>query len=370
MNRTLKALMLSALLGCLPHYEGAQAGPGTAATLTPLQSDAWFANYKFRDGVTLPRLRIHYETLGQPHKNERGDIDNAVLLLHWTGSGGEALLAPNYIRALFAPGRPLDAQKYYLIIPDNVGHGKSSKPSDGLKTSFPNYGYGDLVDLQHKLVTETLGIKHLHAIVGMSMGGMNAWQWAEAYPDAMDGVMPVVSLPIKVSGRNLLWRRMVIEAIHSNIEASTKEGTSQNAWLASTIIRMMIDGVPHLQATVRDVNAAEAFIEASRKQAQSGDPIDLLYSLQSSADYDPEPGLSSIKTKLYALNFSDDEFNPVELHVLERLMPKVPNGQFAVQTGSETSWGHLTMAHPELWANHVAKFMRGLGDGPTANSAE
>ena len=186
-----------------PYAEGLRRQENAVAK----QADAWFENYKFRDGESIPLLRIHYATLGTPHRNAQGDIDNAVLVLHWTGADGRALLSPTYMKALFDPGRPLDAHSYYLIFPDGVGHGQSSRPSDGLRAGFPNYGYGDIVDLQHKLVTETLGIKHLHAILGLSMGGMNAWQWAEAYPDAMDGVMPVVSLPIKVSGRNMLWRR-------------------------------------------------------------------------------------------------------------------------------------------------------------------
>jgi homoserine O-acetyltransferase len=156
------------------------------------QADAWFENYKFRDGESIPRLRVHYATLGTSNRNAQGDIDNAVLVLHWTGADGRALVSPTYMKALFDRGQPLDAHSYYLIFPDSVGHGQSSRPSDGLRAGFPNYGYGDIVDLQHKLVTETLRIKHLHAILGMSMGGMNAWQWAEAYPDAMDGVMPVV----------------------------------------------------------------------------------------------------------------------------------------------------------------------------------
>ena len=148
--------------------------------LAAVQADAWFDNYKFRNGETLERLKIHYATLGTPHRNARGDIDDAVLVLHWTGADGRALLSPTFTKALFDPGRPLDASRYYLIFPDSVGHGQSSKPSDGLKAKFPNYDYVDIVDLQHKLVTETLGIKHLHAVLGMSMGGMNAWQWAEA----------------------------------------------------------------------------------------------------------------------------------------------------------------------------------------------
>ncbi len=215
-------------------------------------ADAWFENYTFRDGETIDRLRIHYATLGTAHRDAQGNIDNAVLVLHWTGADGRALLTPVFMEALFAPGRPLDAQRYYLIFADSVGHGQSSKPSDGLKTRFPNYGYEDIVDLQHRLVTEKLGIKHLHAILGVSMGGMNAWQWAEDYPDFMDGVMPVVAQPIKVSGRNMLWRRIVINAIRTDPEWNGGNYTHPpSGWLQGyEILRMMIDGVPHLQAIV------------------------------------------------------------------------------------------------------------------------
>src|ERR1700741_2802613 len=212
------AALAAAFLLSVPSGASAQnGGPlGAGDNQAAKQAEANFGHYQFRDGESLDDLHIHYATMGQPHRNARGDIDNAVLVLHWTGADGRALLSPTFTKALFDPGRPLDAGRYYLIFPDSVGHGKSSKPSDGLKAKFPNYDYADIVDLQHKLVTETLGIKHLRAIVGMSMGGMNAWQWAEAYPDMMDGVMPVVSLPTKVSGRNLLWRRLVIDAIRSD----------------------------------------------------------------------------------------------------------------------------------------------------------
>jgi homoserine O-acetyltransferase/O-succinyltransferase len=205
------------------------------------------------------------------------------------------------------------------------------------------------------------------------MGGMNAWQWAEAYPDAMDGVMPVVSLPIKVSGRNLLRRRMVIDDIRSDPEWNGGNYSKQPGGLVRgyELLRMMIDGVPHLQTLLPDGPAADRFIDDARKQAESVDANNLLYSLKSSADYDPEPSLASIKTKVYALNFSDDEFNPEELHVLERLMPQVRHGRFVVQPGSATSYGHLTMAHPELWTKHVAEFMRELGAAsPRGSKAE
>jgi homoserine O-acetyltransferase len=338
----------------------AQGNSGTAA-----QADAFFDNYRFRDGEILPRLRIHYSTLGSPHRNAQGQIDNAVLVIHWTGADGKTLLSKNYMEALFAPGRPLDATRYFLILPDNVGHGQSSKPSDGLKAAFPKYGYADMVDLQHRLVTEKLGIEHLHAILGMSMGGMNAWQWAEAYPDAMDGIMPVVSMPIPISGRNMLWRRIVVDAIRSDPQWNGGNYTAPpQGWLkAFPLMGMMLDGVPHLQVLVPDAPAADRFIADARSQAITIDANDILYSLSSSADYDPQPGLAAIKTKVYALNFADDEFNPVELRVLEELMPKVHGGRFTVQPASARSLGHLTMAHPELWSEHVAEFMRWLGEG-------
>lgn len=329
-----------------------------------VQADAWFDHYTFRDGETLARTKIHYATLGTPHRNAQGAIDNAVLVLHWTGADGRTLLSPTYMKALFDPGRPLDASRYYLIFPDNVGHGQSSKPSDGLKAKFPNYDYGDIVDLQHKLVTETLGIGHLHAILGMSMGGMNAWQWAEAYPDMMDGVMPVVSLPITVSGRNLLWRRMVIDSIRSDPDWKNGDYTqTPRGWVDGfRVLRMMIDSAPALQQEIPDGPAADKFLTTTRFQAEHVDANDILYSLKSSFSYDPEPALPAIKAKLFALNFSDDEFNPDTLQVLERVVPKLQQGRYVVQQGTPSSPGHFTMTRPDLWAQHVDEFMQWLGD--------
>jgi homoserine O-acetyltransferase/O-succinyltransferase len=329
------------------------------------QHDASFENYRFRDGETLAKLRIHYATLGQPHRNEAGEVDNAVLVLHWTGSDSRVLLTQPFMESLFSPGRPLDAKRYFLIFADSVGHGRSSKPSDGLRMAFPKYGYGDIVDLQHRLVTETLKIKRLRAILGISMGGMNAWQWAEAYPGAVDGIMPVVSFPTKVSGRNLIWRRLAIGYIRN--DPDWQDGNYQKpfrGWIQSyQLLRMMIDGVPHLQAIAPDGAAADRFIAETAKQSSVADANDLLYSLQASADYDPEVALGTIRTRVFALNFGDDEFNPDQLQILEHLITRVPHGTYKVQPGSEKSFGHLTMAHPELWAEHVATFMNQLGDG-------
>lgn len=331
-----------------------------------MQADAWYDNYKFRDEEMIARLKIHYATLGTPHRNAAGEVDNAVLVLHWTGADSRALLSPTYMKALFDPGRPLDARRYYLIFADSVGHGQSSKPSDGLKMKFPNYDYDDIVDLQHKLVTETLGIKHVHAILGMSMGGMNAWQWAERYPMMMDGVMPVVSLPISVSGRNLLWRRMVIDAIRSDPEWKNGDytGTPRGLIAGYNILRLMIDSVPALQHEAPNGPAADKFLGANRSAAEHVDANDILYSLKSSFTYDPEPELSKIETKVFALNFADDEFNPDRLQVLQTRVPKLAQGRYVVQPGTPSSPGHLTMTRPDLWAQHVAAFMQWLGDSP------
>jgi homoserine O-acetyltransferase/O-succinyltransferase len=371
--------LLSALAGLVLGVSlgHAQGGSSAADALSPAvtadagkQADAWYENYKFRDGSSLSRLRLHYVTLGTPRRGADGEINNAVLMLHWTNASGSALLTPEFLHALYAPGRPLDAHRYFLIFPDNIGHGQSSKPSDGLKAEFPHYGYGDMVDLQHKLVTETLGIKHLHAVVGVSMGGMNAWQWAEAYPDAMDGIMPVVAFPTKVSGRNLLWRRMVVKAIESDPDWNGGNYAREPRSLTEgyNILRLMIDGVPHFQSAIPDDAAADKFLGTLQKQAASLDANDLLYSIKSSLDYNPEPNLAEIKAKVYALNFDDDEFNPARLHILESLIKRVPRASYAIQAGSDKSYGHLTMAFPSLWADQVATFTRSLGDGDHSSS--
>jgi homoserine O-acetyltransferase len=363
------ALFVAIAVGHTP--AAAQTTPVSNVELVPAQADAIFDDYRLRDGETIERLWLHYATLGSPHRNASGDIDNAVMVLHWTGNSGASLLTPEYIQSLFSDGAPLDARRFYLIFPDNLGHGKSTKPSDGLRAKFPHYGYNDLVDLQHRLVTETLGINRLHAILGMSMGGMNAWQWAERYPDQVEAIMPVVSLPAPVSGRNLLWRRMAIADIRS--DPDWQRGNYINPPLgfmqAYLLLRMMIDGVPHLQATIPDAKAADRYMATILEQNANSDPNDLLYSLESSQDYDPEPDLDKVHARVFALNFSDDEFNPDELQVLQSRMKSVKNGHYVVQPGSSETYGHLTMAHPALWAEHVREFVQALEGAPPVRAA-
>jgi homoserine O-acetyltransferase len=317
--------------------------------------DETYPNHRFRDGGTLAQLRLHYATAGTPVRDGEGQITNAVLLLPWTTGSGASLQTPEFVSSLYAPGRPLDAAKHFLIFLDNVGHGRSSKPSDGLRSKFPRYGYRDMVDLQHRLVTGTLGIKRLRAIVGLSMGGMHAWLWAEDHPDAVASIMPIVALPARISGRNLLWRRIVARQIRNDPSFQGGEYTAQpRGWTeAFPLFRMMLDGVPHLQDTIRDRAAADAFVQSAADLSSMADANDVLYSLEASEDYDPEPGLAQVRVKVFALNFTDDEFNPVSLGILQELIPRVPFARYALQPGTSSSFGHLTQAHPGLWAHHV-----------------
>ncbi len=332
------------------------------AGLNLRQANTDLANYKFRDGETLPRLRLHYVTLGQPHKNNDGSIDNAILLLPWTNSSSQALLVPEYKEALFAPGAPFDATRFFVIIPDSIGLGQSSKPSDGLRAAFPHYGYGDMVDLQHKLVIETLGITHLRAVVGMSMGCMNAWQWAEAYPDAMDGIMPVACFPAPISGRNLLWRRMLVDGIKSDPVWADGSYQRQPPSVAAALelARMMIDGIPHLQEEITTPVSADDFIRSVKKQAAGQDANDLVYSFESSRDFNAEPDLGKIRAKVFALNFADDEFYRDSLQVLQRDMAKVDQGKLVIREVSTGSAGHFSMAHPDLWKDQANDFIMWL----------
>jgi homoserine O-acetyltransferase/O-succinyltransferase len=362
-------LALAGLAASPASSQSSPWGPPGDAAYKPF--DVTYQNYHFRDGETLPSLRVHYLTLGTPHRDAQGQIDNAVLVLHWTSADSKAVTTQAYTKSLYEAGRPLDAGRYFLIFPDAIGCGLTSKPSNGLRAKFPNYGYGDMVDIQHKLVAETLGIKHLHAILGMSMGGMNAWQWAEAYPDEMDGVMPVVSLPIKVSGRNAIWRHLAVDMIRDDpaYQGGNYTGPLTGVARAYALLRMMIDSVEHLQAVAPDGDSTDTLLAQLAAQSRGIDPNDLLYSLKSSGDYDPEPHLSAIRTKLFALNFDDDEFNPDRLGALETLTPTIPGARYVVQKGTANTPGHLTMTRPDLWVQHVGTFMQELDAAKPAGAA-
>jgi homoserine O-acetyltransferase len=311
------------------------------------QHDAIFTDYTFRSGETLPELRLRYATAGTPVRNDRGEITNAVLLLHWTGGTHRSLLE-NDFEELYAPGKPLDAAGHFLIFVDNIGHGASSKPSDGLRARFPRYGYRDMVDVQHKLVTELLGIQRLRTIVGISMGGMHCWMWAESWPDAVEGIVPVVAMPMRISGRNLVWRRIVARQIREDPEwlSGDYQRPPRGFREAYPIFSMMLHGVQQLQELIPDVASADLFVGDAVSQAEALDANDLLYALEASEDYDPTP--ERIPTKVLAVNFADDEFNPVLM--VKSLIYRVPNGRLVLLPGGS---GHQSHGLASRWAERI-----------------
>jgi homoserine O-acetyltransferase len=324
------------------------------------EGDYSVPHYQFRNGQTIDNLNLHYTTLGTPQKDEQGNITNAVVFLHPTTSSGLFYLTPDFKTNLFGPGKPFDANKYYLIFPDSIGAGKSSKPSNGLKMKFPNYGYQDMVDLQHKVIFEKLGIKHVKYVIGVSMGGMHTWLWAVLYPNDIDGAMPIGSLPERVTGRNLIWRYATINAIKQDPTWDNGNYTKQPPAVESVwaFFLMMLDGVPHMQATVTDVSKAGHFIEVAEEEGSKKDANDLIYVIDAVRDYDPQSKLGDITASLYSLNFTDDQLNPYYLHIAEDNITKVKNGKAVTQQGNAHTFGHLTIAHPELWQDQATNFIQ------------
>jgi homoserine O-acetyltransferase/O-succinyltransferase len=328
----------------------------------PNQKEADFIlkNFKFQSGETIPELKLHYTTVGTPHRNAQGETDNAVLLLHGTTGTGKNFLAPSLGGQLFGPGQALDTTKYFLIMPDGIGRGGSSKPSDGLHANFPHYGYLDVVEGQYRLVTEGLGIKRLKLILGTSMGGMQAWMWGERYPDAMDALMPIASQPVQVSGRNMLWRRLVIEAIRNDPDWNGGEYQKQPTHFVHylPIFNIMVESPVRMQeqAPTR-AKANEMYESLMANFAKTIDANDYLYWFESSYDYNPAPELEKIKARLLAVNFADDELNPPELGIMEREVPRVKNGRFVVVPAGDKTRGHMSLTQAVLWKGYVAELL-------------
>ncbi len=311
-------------------------------------------------------LRLHCRTLG-----DRGAKGGAVLMLHGTTGGGAQFLQPGMADALFGEGRPLDASRHFIVLPDAIGHGKSSKPSDGLGPRFPHYGYGDIVRAQHLLVTQHLGLAHLRLVLGASMGGMQTWMWGQSYPDQMDALMPVASLPERVTGRNLLWRRLMLEMIRT--DPGYRHGkTVEGLGLAWNIFKLIVDSPARLAEQLPDAGAADALVRKTAADAVAGeDPNDVIWEFEASKDYDPAPGLGLIMAPLLAVNFQDDDVNPAALGALERAIGKVPNGRAVTLPAGPHSHGHQTMSTSELWSDLVrdlltsAPFRQGRTNGAT-----
>src|SRR5688572_2219917 len=285
-----------------------------------VEADFVIKDSTFTSAETLPELRIHYRTLGTPRQDAQGVMRNAVLIMHGTGGTGGQFTGRNFAGELFGPGQPLDATKYFIILPDDIGHGRSSKPSDGMRAKFPRYGYVDMVVAEHRLVTEGLGVNHLRLVMGTSMGGMHTWMWGGMYPDVMDALMPLASLPTQISSRNRVWRRVAIDAIRNDPEWKSGEYTTQPQSLrtAAQMLWLVSSNPVRRQREAGTLAKSDQAIDRYvANYLKTGDANDILYALEASRDYDPGPGLEKIKAPLVAINFADDIINPPELQILE-----------------------------------------------------
>src|SRR5262249_11256056 len=320
---------------------------------TPVEGDITLRDFRLTSGETLPEVHIHYRTLGTPKRDEQGVVRNAVLILHGTGGEGGSLVrkggaGDRFAAELFGAGQPLDATRYFIIVPDNFGHGRSTKPSDGLRGKFPHYGYRDLILAQYRLLTEGLGVNHLRLVMGQSMGGMHTWLWGATHPDFMDALMPLASLPGPISGRNRMWRKAVIDAIRTDPDWKGGEYTAQPRGLrfAAELLFLMSSSPLQRQKAAPTLQKADDVFEKGVSDLLARlDANDLLYAVESSSDYDPGPNLEKIRAPLLAVNFPDDLINPPELGILEREVKRVKNGRAVVIPIGPETVGHGT--HPK-----------------------
>ncbi len=339
-----------------------QQAPGDKVTWpTPQEGDYVVRDFHFQSGETLPEVRLHYTTLGKPVKDANGRTTNAVLILHGTGGSGHSLLRPIFAGVLFGPGQPLDASRYFIILPDNVGHGKSSKPSDGLHAHFPQYDYADMIALQHQLVEKGLGVNHLRLVMGTSMGCMHSWMWGETYPDWMDALMPLACLPIEIAGRNRIWRKMVMDGIRQDPDWKGGDYTAEPRAARQTAADFLLiaGSAPlHMQEDLPTLDGADKYLDESVKRIVSGlDANDLLYALNASRNYNPSSKLDSITVPVMFVNSADDFINPPELGIAEREIKKVKKGKFVLLAASEQTHGHGTHTWAAVWKQYLQELL-------------
>ena len=331
-----------------------------AAPVLPVtEGDHVLREFKFASGETLPELRIHYRTLG------KFDGRNAVLVLHGTTGSGAQFMSDAFAGVLFGPGQLLDAQKYFIVLPDGIGHGKSSKPSDGMHARFPRYGYDDMVEAQYRLLREKLGVNHLRLVLGTSMGGMQTWLWGVQHPKLMDALMPLASLPVQIAGRNRMMRTMIMDAIRGDPAWNGGEYPAQprQGLVAAIDVLLLMGSAPlpwQAQAPTRDA-ADKLYAEMLQKRLASADANDMLYAFAASRDYDPSPRLESIEAPLVAVNSADDLINPPELGILEKQIQRVRRGKAVVLPITPDTRGHGTHSLPAIWKQHLGELLQRSG---------
>jgi homoserine O-acetyltransferase/O-succinyltransferase len=346
------------------------AAANAAATVDPrpLEGDYVIHDFHFASGETLPELRMHYTFLGKAKKDAQGRVTNAVLIMHGTGGSGRSLINERFSGVLFGKGRLLDAEKYYIILPDGMGHGKSSKPSDGLHAHFPQYSYQDMVAAQYALVTKGLEVNHLRLVMGTSMGCMHTFMWAEAYPDFMDALMPLACLPVQIAGRNRAWRDLAMEAIRNDPQWLKGDYVTEPISAMRTVASLLLiaGSAPiQMQISLPTRDAADEFVQKYiQRQLEDLDANDFLYQVNASRDYDPSPGLEKIKAPLLHINSGDDFINPPELGVAEREIKRVKGGRFVLLPASDQTHGHGTHTWAAVWQQYLAQLLEASKAAP------
>lgn len=334
-----------------------------AARLT--EGDVTVTNFRFRSGETLPALRLHYATLGTPRRNAAGEIDNAVMVLHGTGGSGRQFLAPQFADELYGPGQPLDIGRYYIILPDGIGHGRSSKPGDGLRTRFPHYDYDDMVAGQ-RAILERLGVRRLRLIMGTSMGCMHIFVWAETHPDAARAMMPMACLPAQIAGHNRMWRQLAIQNIRRDPAWAGGNYTAQpvTGLRGALSILQLAGWAPlWLQREYPTRDAADAFIaERVERDLATRDANDLIYQLEASGTYNPLPNLERIRVPMTWVNSADDFINPPEYGIAEAAARRMPSVRYILIPRSADTRGHGTHTWARFWKDELVDLLRRTED--------
>jgi homoserine O-acetyltransferase len=345
----------------VPPREAQPSQGSLPAGLRPLEGDYVIPNFRFASGEALPEVRLHFMTLGKPRRDEHGRVTNAVLLLHSTGGSGHSFLAPRFAGVLFGKGQLLDVARYYIILPDALGHGASSKPSDGLHAHFPQYDYEDMVSAQYALLTQSLSVDHLRLILGTGMGCMHTWLWTEQYPGFMDAAMPLACLPVPIAGRDRLWRDLLMDSIRTDPEWLQGDYRSEpmQALHAAAGFMLIAGGAPiQMQTALPTSAAADEFLKVYMdREIPELDANDLLYQINASRDYDPSGGLDKIQARVMWINSADDFVNPPDLGIAEREVRKIRSARFILLPASEQTHGHSTPTWAAVWQQYLSELL-------------
>ena len=339
--------------------------PSRAQQASPLPSsegDFVIRDFKFRSGETLPQLKLHYTTLGKPVKDAAGQTTNAVLILHGTGGTGHQFFAPQFAGVLFGPGQLLDATRFFIVLPDGIGHGKSSKPSDGLHAHFPQYDYDDMVAAHYRLLNEGLRVNHLRLVMGTSMGCMHSFVWGETYPDFTDALMPLACLPVQIAGRNRIWRKMTMDGIRNDPAwkgGEYKEEPKMALRIALDFLLIAGSAPIPMQKAYPTRDGADKYLEDFFRTRTAGlDVNDFLYQVNASRNYDPSPHLGKIKAHVMWINSADDFINPPDLGIAEEKVKEIPNGRFVLIPANENTHGHGTHTWAEIWKQYLFELLQ------------